>query len=161
MQTSPLATNKNWHSSTNIHILRDKKRRQSSFNHFLYQVCKHVASVLRLKKWTVNSTKGPFIKYGWGGAGGFRQIFRERTSGPPFKLCEKFSGPPFRPREKIGSPPLFFQYFTSCHLTINNYKLNNELNNEHRGLICNWWLSHHCLADFVYRNLLCTRPAPG
>ena len=21
--------------------------------------------------------------------------------------------------------------------------------------------THHCLADFVYRNLLCTHPAPG
>ena len=98
------------------------------------------------------------LNMGGGGAGGFHQIFRDKTSGPPFKLCEKFSGPPFRPHEKIGSPP-FFQYFTSCHLTINNYKL--TLNNEHRGLICNWWLSHHCLADFVYHNLLCTRPATG
>ena len=91
--------------------------------------------------------KGLFIKYGWGGGGfgGFRQIFREKTSGPPFT-----------PQEKIGSPP-FFQYFTLGHLTINNYKL--TLNNEHRGLKCIWWLSHHCLADFVYRNLLCTRPS--
>ena len=47
------------------------------------------------------------LNMGGGGAGGFRQIFREKTSGPPFKLCEKFSGPPFRPHEKIGSPPFF------------------------------------------------------
>ena len=120
----------------------------------------HVHCVIGLYRYRSQyRPKGPFIKYGWGGAGGFRQIFRKKTSGPPFKLCKKFSGPPFRPREKIGSPPLFFQYFTSCHLTINNYKL--KLNNEHRGLICNRWLYHYCLADIVYRNLLCTRPAPG
>ena len=47
------------------------------------------------------------LNMGGGGAGGFRQIFREKTSGPPFKLSDKFSGPPFRPRDKIGSPPFF------------------------------------------------------
>ena len=55
--------------------------------------------------WTI-TLRDRSLNMGRGGRG-FRQIFREKTSGPPFKLCEKFSAPPFRPREKIGSPPFF------------------------------------------------------